>query len=142
MQNNNAEKLPVCFLIYSLIILCSCSSNDSNIEYNYSNTKHTLENGHVNWNFRTNPAPPLNLKNDSLFVRDVNTVLKKIGIDTITQRVEEKSKITGSRYDRGVYEWSSHPLGVLSVYRNSSWDDTSWDSDRHHYDCIWTVSIE
>lgn len=127
-------------LLAFLICFFSCSTK-INYDYRFEQTTVCNDNNQVEkvyWISNYEGRPPLNLKFDSLFVKDLNKVLDTIKLPRVNYKADLLSNITG--YDRlhnNQYVYEDYSLGKLTVYRaqGSNRLNTTWDG-------VWKIYLE
>ena len=127
-------------LFVFLFCFFSCSDN-INYDYSFEQTIVCNYNNQVEkvyWVSNYEGRPPLNLKVDSLFVKDLNKVLDTINLPRVNYKADLLSNITGyERIHNDQYVYEDYTLGKLTVYRAIGSDrlNTSWDG-------VWKVYLE
>ena len=128
----------VCLLI-PVALLFGCGERETRYSFE---AQHSKKDNSEFWIFAAREhgqkyyAPPLRTSSDADFIESVNLVFTKIGLMPIKTRVPEKSKITGHRWDRGVFEWTDYPGGTLQLHRRSQ-----SDANHAHYTTIWKIIL-
>ncbi len=126
----------------ALVLLMSflTSSEDASAaeEYNFNFRIATETSGATSYIFEGKYPPPLNLiGGEYADHRSVNKVLAVIPLPEVSRDARERSKITGSRYDRQKYIWKGHLEGRDMVLYGSLCRNQSHEN----YDCIWKILI-
>ena len=130
----------VLLLFVFLFCFFSCSSK-INYDYSFKQTIVCNYNNQVEkvyWISNYEGRPPLNLKVDSLFVKDLNKVLDTIKLPRVNYKADLLSNITGyKRIHNDQYVYEDYTLGKLTVYRAMGSDrlNTYWDG-------VWKVYLE
>ena len=123
------------FIVIFGFIIMGCSTK---YDYSYKIVTHSMGKklDATQYLFTGSPKPPLELNNKNDFLNNVNTALEKLNLPRVNYYVTEKSKMTGFRLDRGIYEWEDYSLGTLQIHRGNGRTKLSKE-----YDCINYVSI-
>ena len=127
-------------LLAFLICFFSCSTK-INYDYRFEQTTVCNDNNQVEkvyWISNYEGRPPLNLKFDSLFVKDLNKVLDTIKLPRVNYRADLLSNITGyERLHNNQYVYEDYSLGRLTVHRaeGSNRLNTTWSG-------VWKIYLE
>jgi|GEM_PF-4680486 len=122
------------FILFVLLSLAACNNK---VETAYDYAHHHIATDTVEkWIFLQDYKPPLDITNDSTFLRSINVILDSIGIDRLKYMVENKKSFTKKRKDRKTYQWDDYNGKTLILERTNA-----LDANEDWYDCIDQIAI-